>query len=345
MIVPRAENTALRVSRLLSRFLWNLWPAVGDLLYGTNPDRYEDFLATYAPFYLIAIQAVWVMMLVSGWGLFFYGIRDQLHPANLRFGDAVYYAGASLLTIGYGDIYPQGALARAMSIACAVSGLGVVAIVISFLFSIFAAFQQREKFVVTIGARAGVPPSGLGLLLAHAQAQIRPDVATVFRDGQDWTASVMETHLAYPILTLFRSSHDYESWVGTLGTIMDAASLVMSTLDPAHLQNPQSRGQAAVLYNLGRHLAHDFVNYFEFGGVVEGEAGIERFEFDAACAQLRDAGFILRDSDSAWPEFVRLRSAYGSHLNALARWLHTPPLQWIGDRSLIARQQAHIPNA
>lgn len=328
----------------MSRSLWIVWPAIGDLLYAKNPDRYEDFLATYAPFFLITIQAIWVAMLVLGWGLIFYGIRGELRPANLSFEDTVYFAGASLLTIGYGDIVPHDALARAGSIVCAVSGLGIMAILISFLFSIFAAFQQRERFVVTIGARAGVPPSGLGLLLAHAAVELRTDIANVFRDGQQWTASVMETHLAYPILSLFRSSHDYESWVGTLGTIMDAASLVISTLDPAHLQNPQSRGQARVLYNLGRHLAHDFVGYYGFGAVLDQGVGIERFEFDSACAQLRDSGFILIDGDAAWAEFVHLRSDYGPQLNALARWLHTPPLQWIGDRSLIARQTAHLPS-
>jgi hypothetical protein len=229
-----------------------------------------------------------------------------------------------------------------MAIFCAVSGLGVVAIVIAFLFSIFGAFQLRERFVVTIGARAGVPPSGLGLLLTHAKAGIRSDVAQVFRDGQEWTAGVMETHLAYPVLTMFRSSHDYESWVGTLGTLMDAASLVISTLEPEHLENPQSRGQGRILYNLGRHLARDFSTYFKFAPALADEVGIERFEFDAACAHLRDAGFALREIDAAWEEFARLRAGYGPQLNAMARWLRTPPLQWIGDRSLIARHKAHI---
>jgi len=342
VIVPRAENTVLRVSRYIMRGLWKIWPAIGEIVYRDAVDKNEDFLATFAPFYLVTVQAVWVVMLVFGWGLFFYGIRDQLHPQGMSFSDSVYFAGATLLTIGYGDIVPDGLLARGTSILCAVSGLGVLAVVISFLFSIFAAFQQRERFVVTTGARAGVPPSGLGLLLVHAKAGIRADVAQVFRDAQDWTASVMESHLAYPVLIMFRSSHDYESWVGTLGTLMDAASLVISTLDPNHLENPNSRGQARILYNLGRHLAHDFAAYFNQHATVSQEAGIERFEFDAACEHLRAAGYVLRESDEAWPEFERLRSAYGPQLNAMARWLRTPPLQWIGDRSRIARQKAHI---
>jgi hypothetical protein len=340
--VPRAENTVLRVSRYTMRGLWKIWPLIAEAFYGAGSEKSEDFLATFAPFYLITVQAIWVVMLLFGWGLFFYGIRDQLHPPGMTFSDSVYFAGTSLLTIGYGDIVPHSMPARAASILCAVTGLGVLAIVISFLFSIFGAFQQRERFVVTIGARAGVPPSGLGLLLAHAKAGMRTDVAQVFRDGQDWTAGVMETHLAYPVLTMFRSSHDYESWVGTLGTLMDAASLVISALDPEHLENPQSRGQARILYNLGRHLAHDFAAYFKLETVVTQEAGIERFEFDAACEHLRNAGFILRADDAAWEDFVRLRGSYGPALNAMARWLRTPPLQWIGDRSLIARQKAHI---
>ncbi len=324
------------------RNLWKIWPPAAGLLYRRDDDKREDFLGTFAPFYLVAIQSVWLGMLVCGWGLFFYGIRAQLRPQGLGLSDTIYYAGASLLTIGYGDIVPLTILARLMSIVAGASGLAVVAVLISFLFSIFGNFQQRERFVVTIGARAGVPPSGLGLLVVHARAGIRSDVADVFRYGQDWTAAVMESHLAYPVLTMFRSSHDYESWVGTLGTLMDAASLVLSTLDPGHLENPQSRGQARIMYNMGRHLVHDFATAFKFGGDMGEEPGIERFEFDAACDHLREAGFVLSDQDAAWQEFKRLRSSYGPALNSMARWLQAPPIQWIGDRSLIARQKAHV---
>jgi len=342
VVVPRAENTTLRVSRYLLRGLWRIWPRLADVLFSRDADKREDFLGTFAPFELVLLLALWMTMLVNGWGIFFYGIRSQLHPSALTLTDTIYYAGSSLFTIGYGDIVPHTTLARFMSIVSAASGLGVVAVVISFLFSLFASFQQRERFVVAVGARAGVPPSGLGLLMVHANAGIRSDVAQVFRSGQEWTAAVMESHLAYPALVMFRSSHDYESWVGTLGTLMDAAAIVMSTLDPAHLENPQSLGQARIMYDLGRHLVRDFASYFGFADEGEGEVGIERYEFDAACDHLREAGFSLREQDTAWQEFSRLRSAYCVHLNRLAHWLQIPPLQWIGDRSLIARQEAHI---
>lgn len=343
VIVPRAENTTLRVSRYLLRSVWQLWPRIAFRLYGNDERKREDFLGTFAPFHLVLILVVWVSMLIIGWGLFFYGIRAQLHPSGIGFGSSIYYAGASLLTIGYGDIVAVSTFARIMSLLAAACGLGVVAVVTSFLFAVFGSFQNRETFVVTIGARAGVPPSGVGLLAVHGYAAIRDDLAQVFRDGQTWTAHVMESHLAYPILMMFRSSHDYESWVGTLGTLMDAAALVMSTLDASDMTNSQTQGQARIMYDIGRHLAGDFSAYFHFKHLPEENAvGVERHEFRAACEHLQAAGYKLQDPDVAWNEFTRLRAAYGAHLNALARWLEIPPVQWIGDRSLIARQQAHM---
>jgi hypothetical protein len=341
VIVPRAENTTLRISRYLMRGTWRVWPALAYRLYPKDEEQREEFFGVFAPFQLVTLLVVWGTLLVLGWGLVFYGLRSELRPPNMDFLTAVYYAGASLLTIGYGDVVTVAPTARILSLIAAASGLSLFAIVISFLFSIFAAFQRRERFVVTIGARAGIPPSGVGLLVMHADAGIREDVAQVFREGQAWIAEVMESHLAYPILMMFRSSHDFESWVGTLGTLLDAASLVLSTLDSAHFVNPQTHGQARITYSLGRHLTVDFSHAYNFW-TSEPAVGVEREEFSMACDRLREAGYILIDERQAWDEFSRLRTVYGAHLNAMARWLEIPPVQWVGDRSMIARHKAHV---
>jgi hypothetical protein len=336
VIVPRAATAAFRPSRYLTRYTWRAWPRVAYRMYA-NADRREDFLATFAPFNLVLILVVWVALLVTGWGLFFYGIRAQLSHADMTFGAAVYYAGASLLTIGYGDIVAITTFARIMSLVAAASGLGTVAVVTSYLFATFGSFQTRERFVVTLASRAGLPPSGLGLLEIHAQAGLRDDLAAVLRQGQEWTAHVMETHLAYPILIYFRSSHDYESWVGTLGALLDASVLVLSAIEGSNGKTPL-HGQALIMYAIGRHLTHDFGSYFNLAEdalPLQG-AGIERPEFEEAYARLRRAGYPVADMDKAWNEFSRLRSAYAMELNELARWLEIPPIQWVGDRSIIA---------
>lgn len=277
-------------------------------------------------------------MLLVGWGAVFFGLRSELRPQGMDPGAALYYAGASLFTIGYGDIVAITPLSRMLSLVAAANGLGVVAVVTSFLFSIFGAFQGRERFVVMIGARAGIPPSGVGLLEVHGYTCVREDLASLLREGQSWAASVMETHLAYPVLIFFRSSHDYQSWVGTLGTLMDASALVVTTIDRSDMRNAQSIGQAQIMYEIGRHLTGDFADYFGFmKDAVPAGPGIERFEFAAACERLGRAGYKLREPEQAWMEFSKLRATYGPHLNALARWLEIPPVQWVGDRTLLER--------
>ena len=73
----------------------------------------------------------------------------------------LYFAGTSLLTIGFGDIVGRGALPRFVSMLAALAGLSFLSILTAFLFALFGSFQQRETFVVTVGARAGAPPSGV----------------------------------------------------------------------------------------------------------------------------------------------------------------------------------------
>lgn len=326
VVVPRAMNRRLRISAMLTTLLWKMWPTLAYRFY-RDADAREDFFAVFAPFSMIVLLVAWVAILIVGYGLVFFSIRSHLQPQPVSLGTAMYYAGSSLLTIGYGDVVARTGLGRFVSLAAGASGLGVVAVVTSYLFAVFGAFRQREAFVVTTGSRAGTPPSGIGLLEMHATGEMRDDLPPVFRDGQRWAADVMESHLAYPVLGFFRSSHDYESWVATLGTMLDASVLMMSAVDGT------SAGQAHIMYNVGRHCALDLAKYY---GLDSGPSvGIDRQEFETACDRLAKAGFLLRERDPAWVEFARLRSAYAAQLNSMARALEIPPVQWIGDRSII----------
>ena len=81
-------------------------------------------------------------------------------------------------------------------------------------------------------------------------------------------------------------------------------------------------------------MTHDFTKYFGFSE-PEGGAGIERAEFETACGHLTQAGYTLQDGEGAWKQFSALRKTYAVHLNTLARWLEIPPVQWVGDRTLL----------
>ena len=326
VIIPRAVDRRYRMSAHLVRGLWSLWPQVGWRLYSED-DKREEFLSTFAPFALVVLLAQWVLSLIVGYGLIFFALRAQLHPPIHNVWQALYFAGSSLLTIGFGDIVGRSGVARMVSLAAGVSGLSVVGVLTAFLFAVFSAFQRREVFVVSLGARSGSPPSGIGLLVIHAHNAIMDDLPALFVQGQQWTAEVMESHLAYPILAFFRSSHDYESWVGALGSLLDAATLLLTTPDDG------KHGQARIQYWIGRHLCNDFVHYFQLQ--ITPAVGIERYEFVQARERLAELGFKLRDEEESWQLFSELRMGYAPALAAMARFWSIPPLQWIGDRSIV----------
>jgi hypothetical protein len=325
VLVPRPTGRRWRPSAFLSRWLWRFW--------GWNSERLvalesrEDFLGAFGPFMLVTLLVFWIAVLIIGYGFMFYAIRDQIRPLP-SLGEAIYFAGTSLLTVGYGDVTPVGAPARVLAIFAGASGLGAFAIITAFLFAIFGAYQQRESFVVMFSNRAGLPPSGVHLLETFAELDNVDGLVTTFRESQHWIAQILETHLAYPILVYFRSTHDEISWIATMGTILDASTLAITTLDIPR------KGEATIVNRLGRHFVDDFSRYFRLPSAAM--VGIERSEFDRAYDRLADVEIPLREREQAWRDFGEMRSTYAIQLNLVARYWRIPPSQWIGDRSVLA---------
>jgi hypothetical protein len=327
VIVPRAVGKRFRISFLVYRGLWKLWPPLASRIYGARAEDREDFLALYAPFTLVLLLLVWTACAIHGYGLLAWAFHDGFSPPLHSFGEALYFSGTSLTTIGFGDIVGHTAAPRIISIFAAVTGLALLSITTAYFFALFGSFQSREQFVVTVGARAGSPASGVNLLAIAAYSETQDDLNALMIDAQRWAASVMESHLAYPTLAYFRSSHEYESWVGTLGTLLDASVLLMTTVDI-------KCGQARIFFNIGRHAASDLKRYFNLD---RPEPRVERSEFEHACDRLQAAGFTIKPRDEAWERFKALRSSYAGNIDALAHYFEIPPLQWIGDRSAISR--------
>jgi len=328
VVMPRATGRRFRISYYAWRSMWYLWPRLAWRLYSADGNRREDFLAIFAPLMLMSMLAMWVALLIFGFALMLWGLRGGIAPGHASFGAMLYFAGTSLLTIGFGDVVGRSGAPRLVSLLAGLSGLSFLSIMTAFLFATFGSFQQRETFVVTVGARAGTPPSGVNLLAIAGYSLTSEDLPALMVDAQRWAAAVMESHLAYPMLAYFRSSHDDQSWVGTLGTLLDAATVLITTVDGVR------DGQARIFYNVGRHAALDLSRYFGLE-TSEASVGIEREEFEHACDRLVAAGYKLYDRGEAWQRFAGMRSSYAPQLAGMAAFFQIPPLQWIGDRSAI----------
>jgi hypothetical protein len=319
VVVPRPTPGWFRISRYLVRGSWRGIRAIRD---GRPGRSYDVRLGLFAPAATVALLAAWLVTLIAGYGLVLYAVRDQLQPLPPDLGSALYFAATSILTLGFGDIVAVGGLARVVITAAAISGLGVVALVVTFLFSLYGSYQRREIQVVALQAAAGAPPSAVTLLEAYAHLGLVEALPDLFLEWERWAAEVLDSHVAYPLLGYFRSSHDDLSWISALGTVLDASSLVLTTIDGL------PRGRAKLFKRVGAHLAEDIYNL----GYQAGDgAGLDRSDFDAACDRLEAAGYALLDRDEAWPAFEAARAAYAPRLESMARYWATPATSWLGD--------------
>jgi hypothetical protein len=223
-------------------------------------------------------------------------------------------------------------LTRLVVVVGAATGLGIVALVITFLFSLFGSYQRREVMVVTLSARAKAPPSAMMLLVTHAHLGLVDELPALFREWEVWIAEVLDTHVSYPLLGYFRSSHDNVSWISSLGAVLDAASLVITTIKDV------PRGHAKITHRVGTHLVEDITNIFGLKG--DGSA-VDRDQFAVVYAKLGKAGYALEPEDEAWHAFERERASYAGRLLALANYWATPAPVWV-TRPSVGESVVHV---
>jgi hypothetical protein len=334
VVTPRPVAGRLRISRYATRLLW----AVSRGLAGrtSHPRRREALLGSFGPAIVLVYLAIWLLLLLFGYGLIVNALAAQIrpHPAGLM--TSVYVAGTSLFTIGFGDYVGMTTVARLLTLVSAATGLGVLAVVVTFLFSLYGAFQRREVAVVTLEASAGAPPSGVTLLETYAAAGIVDELPALFQRWQEAAAEILDSHLAYPVLAYFRSSHDNDSWVSSLGAVMDATTLVLTTIDgTASPVTHGVKGWAKLSRAVLGHCIEDMVIYFRLAD--HHDAGVDLADYRVARERLEIAGYRLRPEEDGWAAFREMRAEYASRVNALAIYYASPPAQWIGEEHMLAR--------
>ncbi|HYR48725.1 MAG TPA: ion channel [Candidatus Eisenbacteria bacterium] len=329
VVLPRPAVRKVQLARGVVRPMWYVWRWVSQRT--SRVDRSEGRLAAFAPIALLMLFAIWASALVLGYGLVLDGFAEEIRPAPPDLITSIYISASTLVPLAYGDFVPEGPVARILIVAESATGVGLAALAITLLFSLFESFRSREELVISLDALAGAPPSGVHILETAAELGMRHELGAVFDEWRQWSSMVLESHLAYPLLVYFRSSHDNEAWVNSFGAVMDAAILVMSTVEDGAI------GPARLMFTVGNHLVEDLSWVFRFKSASY--PIVEQSEYVAAVALLTKAGYKVKDTEKGWKHFAQLRSKYAMTLNQMANLLALPPAQWIGDRSYLPHRE------
>ena len=330
VILPRGDPVLLTRWVFVSvRTVFNLWTKRAKTY-----EQRDRSMAMFSPVSLVLLPGVWVALVIAG----FTAIHWGLGVDPLR--EAFYLSGSSMLTLGF-EPAPSFA-AHVAAFVEATLGLGLVALLISYLPSIYAAFQRRELLVARLVTRAGDPPSAAEMIRRHHALARLDALDDMWDDWETWFADVEETHTSQPSLVFFRSISHTRSWVTSAGVVLDTAALRCSMLRmPA---NAQAQLCIRAGYISLRRIADYFSIPYDGDPAPDDPISIDRSEFEAVYDELASFGVPVRpDRESCWRDFSGWRVNYDTVLLALAGLTIAPYAPWVSDRSLPYRRPPLTP--
>ena len=332
VVLPRDGFTRIArcVFALADRILVHEW---------SNKDRRANLRALYAPVALVSLPLVWMLSVTFGFSFVFWAISHDSAQRSFEI------SGSSLFTLGFSE--PEGTARIWLTFVEATIGLGLVALLISYLPTIYAAHHEREKGISVLKPFAGTPPSPVNLLsnLQHLDALDNPEL---WRTSASWLLDLDQTHTAFPALCYFPEASPEESWVASVGSLLDAAALLLSASDfntEEHAADEIKGPMMALAYGLptlvtiGRSAGLPIerpqlvMALLTRASQPAPDISVSRHEYVSALDRLHPLLPVPEDQrERCWRRFAWLRSGYDEALRGLAGLTLASPSEWTTDR-------------
>lgn len=319
VVVPRGEQALLtKVVFLSMRTLFDFVAR-----HKRTADGRDTSLAHFAPAALLALAASWSLLTIIGFAPIYWALGE------VGLAEALAVSGSSFTTLGF--VGPATEVERIAAVVEALIGLGLIALLISFLPTIYSLFSRRETEVIKLDVRAGSPPSALTFLLRFHRIGWLDEMDAQWEVFEQWFSEIEESHTSYPSLVYYRSQRPDSSWITCAGAVLDTAGLAVSALDLP----PSPR--AAVTVRAGflalRAIAGYFRIPFDPEPAPNAPISIYRGEFDLLLDELEAQGLPVKaDRDAAWQDFSGWRVNYDAPLIGLCALVEAPAASWSSDR-------------
>ena len=283
-------------------------------------EAYDRVFAFYAPLGLISLPMAWLTLLLFSFAAMYWGLGAD--PWR-----AIEVSGSSLFTLGFA--VPDRRPSAALSFIEGGLGIALLALLISYLPTIYATFQRREQWVALLEVRAGSPPSGVEMI-QRLHAIGLHESESIWVEAERWFADVEESHTSLAALPFFRSPDPRRHWVTAAGAILDGAAITLSSLDAPF------QPHAALCIRSGflclRSVASYFRVDFDADPAPTDPISVTREQFDDALGRLEQRGVPIKpDRDQCWRDFAGWRVNYDVPLRALARVTRAPAAPWSSD--------------
>ncbi len=334
VVLPRHGFTIITrtVFALADRILVHRW--------GSDA-RASKLRNLYAPVALVCLPLVWMMLTTVGFMLIFWSVHSGSMANSLEI------SGSSLFTLGFSK--PPGISRIWVTFIEATIGLGLVALLISYLPTIYAAYNAREFGMSILRPFSGTPPNPVRLVLNldEFRAMDNPDV---WSGCTSWLLGIHQSHRSFPALCYFPESSPDRSWVASVGALLDGCALLLATadFDPNGPQRNQLKHPMMILAHglpsmgdvarasaipCGPPASLAELLLASLGGAPVPEISVTNQEFTEALDQLDGIAHLTGEQrEEAWHRFSFIRSGYDLPLRALAALTDAYPAPWTTDR-------------
>lgn len=288
-----------------------------------DPRRRERLLSTFAPVSVLGMLVAWIVQLIVGWSMLWWalgGIEGATTPFHY-----LYYSGVVFFTLGFGEILPIASPARIAVLGEAFTGVLTTALVVGYLPSLYGAYSERERKLITLddGTEHRVTP--VNLLIARCHNGGPEALNDYFAGWEEWIAHVSETHTAFPMLSFFRSKQYDQHWITALGLVMDAA-LLCEFIEGAAGQNNYWTVRRGVRLLNQLTTGADLTEYRN--AALEAVSGRRLTGLQGVYTQLEAAGIATLPFEQAVDRTQELRLSYGPALEYLIDVMLCPRGFW-----------------
>jgi fumarate reductase subunit D len=330
VVVPR--GVPVRLTRVVFRTMRRLFELRSR--FASTYEERDRAMALYAPLTLIVLPVVWLAITMLGFGAMFWALG--VHPVRQAFVES----GSSLLTLGF--VRASDLPTTVVAFVEAADGLILLALLITFLPSMYSAFARREHSVATVTILAGSPPSPAEMIQRFNTIKGLEEMDDeVWKPWLDWFVDVEESHTSFAGLPFFRSPQPERSWITAAGVVLDAAAVYASTLDVP--RDPAAELCIRSGYVALRRIADFYGIPYDPDPSPGDPISVSRDEYDDLYDRLAGAGVPLRtDREAAWRDFAGWRVNYDTVLIILAGFVMAPYAPWISDRSPSGRYRPPV---
>lgn len=305
IVVPRGEKlllsnlflyTLLGVFRIVVRFV-------------KTHKRRDEIFARIGPTAMLILPIFGIIGTIFCFSGVFWSLGLQPYT------EALSLSGSSITTLGF--IAAPDNITLAFSVAEAIIGLGLVALVFGYLPTIYTVFRNREVRVSSWSNRAGSPPDVQGFLIFAHQINLLGEMEKEWYLWENWFEEIEESHLSYPMLNFFRSPYPYDSWLLTAKSVLDTAAFIEAAIDiPPSID-------AQLCLKSGYQTLQRIAEYFGIEHPTEPKAGdpiiYSKEEFISIFEELEKQGVPLKDREQAWEDFAGWRVNYDAALVGLEK--------------------------